>query len=191
MKKAGLTLSVFAMFVLTAFTVGNIWKADTTHAEAGFSITHLGISEVSGTFNDFSATLTSQKADFSDAVVEATISVASIDTRVEPRDEHLRSADFFDAEKFPQITFKSTGIKKAGKGKYKLKGDLTVKGITKPVELGFIYRGTIENPMSKKPTAGIKLSGTIKRSDFGIGSAFPASVLSDEVKLTVNAELQQ
>ncbi|MCD8539061.1 MAG: YceI family protein [Leadbetterella sp.] len=191
MKKAGFVSSVFVTLLLTAFTVQNIWKSDKAHSELGFSIKHLGISEVSGTFNDFEATVKSSKADFSDAVVEAAIQVASVDTRIGDRDNHLRSADFFDAEKYPQITFKSTGIKSTGKDKYRLTGNLTAKGITKQVELDLTHEGTIEHPMSKKPTAGFKLTGVIKRSDFGIGTAFPAPMLSDEVTLTVNAEIQR
>ncbi|MBX2925718.1 MAG: polyisoprenoid-binding protein [Chitinophagaceae bacterium] len=191
MKKAGLILSAFAMLVLTAFTVQSPWKSDPPHSELGFSITHMGISDVTGTFNDFTATVSSSKEDFSDAVVEATINAASINTRVEARDGHLKGPDFFDAEKYPQITFKSTGIKSIGKGKYKLTGNLSAKGITKIVEMELFYRGTIEHPQTKKPVAGFKLSGTIKRSDFGIGSAFPAPMLGDEVAITVNAEFQQ
>ena len=191
MKKTGLILSVFAMLVLTAFTAQNVWKVDKAHAEVGFSITHMGISDVSGTFDDFEATIKSEKEDFSDARVEAVINVASINTRIETRDEHLKGATFFDVEKYPRITFKSTAIHETGKGKYKLTGDLTAKGITKKIELDLTYRGTVENPQSQKPSAGFKLSGAIKRSDFGIGAAIPAPVLSDEVQVTINAEFQQ
>lgn len=192
MKKTGLFLSVFAVLFLTAFTTQqSIWESDSPHSELGFSITHLGISDISGTFNDFTATVNSSKEDFSDAVIEATINVASINTRVTYRDDHLKGPDFFDVEKYPQITFKSTGIKSAGKDKYKLTGELTAKGITKKVELDLVYRGTVENPQSKKPTAGFKLSGTVKRSDFGIGTAFPAPLLSDEVQININTEFHQ
>ena len=179
------------MLSLTAFTIQNLWKSDKGHSELGFSITHLGISDVSGTFNEFEATISSSKEDFSDAVVEATINVGSISTRIGDRDAHLKGPDFFDVEKYPEITFKSTSIKSVGDGKYKLTGDLTAKGITKTVEMDLNYRGTVENPMTKKPTAGFKLSGTIKRSDHGIGSGFPAPLLSDEVEIMVNAEFQQ
>jgi len=191
MKKVGLILSMVSMLSLTAFTIQNLWKSDKGHSELGFSITHLGISDVSGTFNEFEATISSSKEDFSDAVVEATINVGSISTRIGDRDAHLKGPDFFDVEKYPEITFKSTSIKSVGDGKYKLTGDLTAKGITKTVEMDLNYRGTVENPMTKKPTAGFKLSGTIKRSDHGIGSGFPAPLLSDEVEIMVNAEFQQ
>ncbi|WP_339917791.1 YceI family protein [Yeosuana marina] len=191
MKKPGLIISAVAMLFLTAFTTQNLWKSDKGHSELGFSITHLGISDVSGTFNDFEATVSSTKEDFSDAVVEATINVGSISTRIENRDAHLKGPDFFDVEKYPKMTFKSSSIKNIGDGKYKLTGDLTAMEVTKKVELDMVYRGTVENPMTKKPTAGFKISGTIKRSDFGIGSKFPAPMLSDKVHIVVNAEFQE
>jgi len=133
----------------------------------------------------------SAKPDFSDAAFTLSAKTASIDTRVEMRDNHLKSADFFDAAKYPEITFKSTGIKNVGKNKYKLSGDLTLKGITKPVVLDLLYRGIIENPMSKKPTAGFQLSGTIKRSDFALGNGFPAPMISDEVIIKADGEFAQ
>src|SRR6478609_695513 len=104
MKKLATILSAF--FLLTAFTTSiNTWKNDKPHSQLGFTVTHLGINDVSGTFNDFDVTVTSSKPDFSDAVFELTANVASLDTRIEARNNHLKSADFFDAEKFPTITF--------------------------------------------------------------------------------------
>lgn len=180
MNRTGIILSSFVILILVAFTNQIVWKSDKPHSELGFSITHMGISDISGTFNEFSATINSNKEDFSDALVEATIEVASIDTRVKTRDEHLIGVDFFDVEKFPQIMFRSTGIKRIDKGKFTLTGDLTIKDIVKKVELDLTYRGSIENPQTHKTSAGFRLSGIIKRSDFGIGTAFPAPMLSDE-----------
>ena len=149
MKKLAFILSSF--IVLTAFTTGfSTWQNDDPHSQLGFTVTHLGISDVSGTFNDFDVAVKSSKSDFSDATFELTAKIASIDTRVEARDNHLKSADFFDVSKYPTIGFKSTGIKKAGKNRYKLTGDLTMHGITKPVIMDLVYKGTIENPMNKK-----------------------------------------
>lgn len=191
MKRLKSAIIVAATILLTAFTSASLWNADPAHSEVGFSIGHLGISDVSGGFNDFTATLHSSKADFSDAVIEASIRVASIDTRIEARDQHLKSADFFEADKYPAITFKSTRLKSSGKDKYKVTGNLTVKGITKEIDMDLVYRGTIEHPASKKQTAGFTMSGTVKRSDFGIGTGFPAPMLSDAVKITINGEFQQ
>lgn len=175
-------------FISTSLFAQTNWKADNAHSSLGFTISHLGISEIPGTFNDFDATITSSKEDFSDAAIELSVDVASIDTEVEKRDSHLKSADFFNVEEFPTMTFKSTSVKKAGKDKYKVTGDLTLHGVTKPVTMELWYRGTTENPMSKALTAGFQLTGTLIRSDFKIGSDFPAPMLSDEVKIIANGE---
>lgn len=191
MRRLKSAIIASATVLLAAFTSAGLWNSDPAHSEAGFSIGHLGISDVSGGFNEFTATLHSKKADFSDATIEASIKVASIDTRIEARDQHLRSADFFEAEKYPVITFKSIRLKSTGKDKYKVTGNLTVKGITKEVVMDLVYRGTIEHPASKKQTAGFTMTGTVKRSDFGIGINFPAPMLSDAVAVTINGEFQQ
>lgn len=190
MKKLIFILSAF--FFLTAFTtVNSSWKNDDPHSQLGFTVTHLGIADVSGTFNDFDVQVTSSKADFSDAVFELTAQVASLDTRVEQRNNHLKSADFFDAGKFPTLTFKSTSLKPVAKNKYKLRGNLTLHGITKPVTMDLHYKGTVVNPMSKKQTAGFQVTGTIKRSDFNLGSGFPAPMISDEVRIKADGEFVQ
>jgi polyisoprenoid-binding protein YceI len=190
MKKFAIILSAF--FVLTAFTTTlNTWTNDDPHSQLGFTVTHLGIADVSGTFNDFDVTVNTSKPDFSDASFELTAKTASIDTRVEARNNHLKSADFFDVAKYPTLDFKSTSIKKAGKNKYKLTGNLTLHGITKPVIMDLLYRGTTENPMSKKKTAGFQLTGTIKRSDFNVGPGFPAPMVSNEVRIKADGEFVQ
>ena len=190
MKKVTIVLSAF--FFLTAFTaLNNIWKSDVAHSQLGFTVKHLGISEISGTFNEFDVTVNTSKPDFSDAVFELSANVGSIDTRVEARDNHLKSADFFDAAKYPTLNFKSTSIKKAGNNKYKLSGNLTLHGVTKPVTMDLEYKGTVENPMSKKQTAGFQVTGLIKRSDFNLGSSFPAAVISDEVRIKADGEFVQ
>lgn len=190
MKK--LTIIFSAFLALTAFTtLNNVWKNDPPHSQLGFTVKHLGIADVSGVFNDFDVTLTSSKPDFSDAVFELEAKVASIDTRVDARNNHLKSADFFDAEKYPVIHFKSTSLKSTGKNKYSLSGNLTLHGITKPVTMDLEYRGTVENPMSKKPTAGFQVTGVIHRSDFNLGNGFPPPMISDEVRIKADGEFVQ
>lgn len=190
MKKTAIILSTF--LALSAFTTAvTTWQNDDPHSQLGFTVTHLGIADVSGTFNDIDVSVTSTKADFSDAQFELTAKTASIDTRVEARNNHLKSADFFDVEKYPTLTFKSSSIKPAGKDKYKLNGNLTLHGVTKPVTLDLVYNGTVENPMSKKATAGFQVSGTIKRSDFAVGTNFPAPMVSDEVRIKADGEFVQ
>jgi len=189
MRKA---IALLTLIVLnTAVFAQTTWKNDKAHSKLTFAITHMGISDVAGLFKNFDVTITSAKDDFSDAAVELTADAASINTEVEMRDTHLKSADFFEVEKFPSFTFKSTSLKSAGKDKYTLTGDLTMHGVTKPVSMNLWYRGTITNPMSKKPSSGFQLTGTIKRSDFNIGAKFPAPMLSDEVQIKADGEFGQ
>lgn len=188
MKKVFFILTAFVG--LTAFTVSNhIWTNDDAHSELSFQVKHLGISEVSGFFKDFDVVIESQKADFSDAVVKLTVRATSLDTRVTMRDDHLRSADFFDVAKYPTITFTSTEIKATDdKNEYDLYGNLTILGVTKKVKMEMEYNGTITNPQSKKETAGFKFEGKIKRSDFGVGPKFPPPMISDEVEIKAHGE---
>lgn len=186
MKK--ITILSAALFLLFAFTTPSNWNVDNAHSKLTFTVTHLGISDVSGLFKNFDVNVSSSKPDFSDAVFNLTADVASVNTEVEMRDNHLKSADFFDAAQYPKLTFKSTAIKPAGKNQYKLTGDLTLHGVTKQVTMDLLYRGTVENPMSKKQTSGFQVTGTIKRSDFGIGEKFPAPMISDDVRIKADGE---
>src|SRR5688572_10887904 len=185
--------SVVAAFItLTAFTTAvSTWQNDDPHSQLGFTVTHLGIADVSGTFNDFDVTVQSSKNDFSDAVFELKAKVNSVDTRVEARDNHLKSADFFDVEKHPELSFKSTSLKKKGTDNYELSGNLTLHGVTKAVTMNLNFRGVTQNPMSKATTAGFQLDGVIKRSDFNVGAGFPASMISDEVRIKADGEFIQ
>lgn len=188
MKRLLLILTVF--LGVTAFTVSNhVWTNDDAHSELSFVVEHLGISDVSGFFKDFDVNIEAKNADFSDASVKLTVRATSLDTRVGQRDDHLRSADFFDVQKHPNITFTSTEIKATGdKNEYDLYGDLTIMGVTKKVKMEMEYNGTIVNPQSKKETAGFEFEGKIKRSDFGIGPKFPPPMISDEVEIKAHGE---
>ena len=168
----------------------NVWAVDPDHSKLTFSITHLGISDIEGLFNTFEATISSEKPDFSDAVLEMTADVKSINTQVEARDKHLRSADFFDVERFPKMYYKSTSIRKDGKekGRYISNGYLTMHGVVKPLELKLWYRGTMENPGNKKTAAGFQVTGSLQRSDFALGEKFPEAILSNEVMLKADVE---
>jgi polyisoprenoid-binding protein YceI len=186
MKKL-LSLLIVAFFS-TAIFAQTKWNADLNHSKLTFSVTHMGISDVDGLFNKFKASAIANKADFSDAVFELSVEVPSINTQVEMRDNHLRSADFFEVEKYPSMTFKSTSITKVSKDKYKLNGNLTLRGITKPVTMDLWYRGTNVDAKTNKSTAGFQLTGIIKRSDFNVGPKFTAPMLSDEVKIKADGE---
>lgn len=190
MKKITLMLAVF--ITLTAFTTAVFtWQNDDAHSQLGFTVTHLGIADVSGTFNDFDVTIHSNKPDFSDAVIELNAKVASIDTRVDARNNHLKSADFFDAAKYPAMSFKSSAIKKSGKHTYKITGDLNLHGVTKQVTMDFKYKGTVVNQMNKKQTAGFQVTGVINRSDFNLGNGFPPPMISNEVRIKADGEFIQ
>jgi len=172
---------------VSAFSQGN-WKSDPNHSKLAFSTTHLGISDVSGLFDRFDARIASGRADFSDAVFELTVDVRSVNTQVEMRDSHLKSGDFFQADKFPTMSYKSTSITKTGADRYKLVGNLTLHGVTREVAMDLWYRGTIENPQSREITSGFQLTGSLKRSDFGIGEKFAEPMISDEVRITADGE---
>ena len=185
--KKGL-LAIALLIASTVFAAVTLWTNDKAHSQLQFTVTHLGISDVSGTFNDFDVKVNATKDDFSDAVFELTAQVASVDTRVEARNNHLKSADFFDAEKYPAITYKSSAITNTGENQYTLTGDLTMHGVTKPVTMDLLYRGKLVDDKTGKETVGFQLTGEIKRSDFNIGAGFPEPMLSDVVRIKADGE---
>lgn|SRR5690606_17723310 len=187
MRKLILSLTI-ALISISVFAQ-TTWREDPMHSKVGFTVTHLGIADVSGYFNEYDVTIVSEKPDFSDAVITLSVDVKSIDTQVEQRDNHLRSADFFDVEKYPAMTFKSTSIKNSGKNKYTLSGNLTLHGVTKPISVTLLYRGTTANPNANgAPVAGLQITGKIKRSDFAVGNGFPPPMISDEVIIKADGE---
>ncbi len=190
MKRFKITLVAVAAALLS-FTVLEqaTYSLDLAHSRLGFAVKHMGIADFNGSFNKFETKITTSKADFSDAVVELSADINSIYTGNEMRDGHLKTADFFDAEKYPTLTFKSTSFKLVKGKQYKIVGDLTLHGITKKVELDATHYGNVEHPQSKKMVAGFKVTGIVKRSDFGIAPSFTAPGLADEVNLIADLEL--
>ena len=187
MKKL-LLPAVLLLLQTSLFAQTTTWKNDKMHSKLKFTVTHHLLSDVDGLFRNFNVTITATKPDFSDAVFELSADVSSINTEVEMRDNDLRSANFFDAARYPTIIFKSSSIKADGTNKYKLTGNLTMHGVTKPVTMDLWYRNTKKNPNSKKNDAGFKLRGTLKRSDFNIGTNTPAVLVSDEVEIEADGE---
>jgi polyisoprenoid-binding protein YceI len=187
MKKIAMFAAV--MFI-SVTTFAQKWNADKAHSKLGFTVTHLMLSEVDGNFKKFDATIVAEKEDFSDAVFELSADVNSIATDNEMRDGHLKKPDMFDAEKFPTLTFKSTSITKVDGKKYKLAGNLTMKGVTKPVTLDLTLNGVGKNMRTQKPLAGFKLTGIVKRTDFGVG-AMPAAVVSEEIEIRAVGEFNK
>jgi polyisoprenoid-binding protein YceI len=187
MKKIVFLLAV-TFLAVTAVSAQSTWKVDKAHSQLKFTITHLAVSDVEGVFKDFDVTIVTNKPDFSDAKFTLVVQTASVNTEVEKRDADLRSATFFDVDKFATMNFTSTGITKTTPNHYKLKGNLTLHGVTKPVVMDLWYRGTITNPMSNQADAGFQLTGVIKRSDFAFGSKYSSPILSDEVQIKANGE---
>ncbi len=187
MKKYFL-LAAMAIVSLLGNAQTKTWTNDPAHSRLGFVVKHLTISEIEGRFSDFSAQVTTSKSDYTDAKIVLTAKVASINTDVDARDNHLRSADFFNAEKYPTLTFKSTSVKKISAKKGLIFGNLTFHGITKPVILNADFYGLITNPMNKKATAGFKVTGTIKRTDYALGPKFSDAFVGENVKIVANIE---
>ena len=192
MKKLSLFFVLLAFFAVSGLFAQNVWKQDPNHSKLGFTVTHFSITDITGYFTKFDVSITSSQADFSDAVIELTADINSINTGIEARDNHLKTADFFDAATYPNMTFKSTSIEKTGDKQYKLKGNLTMHGITKEITVDMNYRGTVQNPMANNAdVAGIQIIGSLKRSDFNIGPNFPEFVISDEVRIKADGEFSK
>ncbi|QEH40401.1 YceI family protein [Chitinophaga sp. XS-30] len=168
------------------------WKIDPAHSEIEFKVKHLMITNVTGHFGEYSATLESGKDDFSDAVISFEADVNSISTKNQQRDEHLKSADFFDSAKYPKITFSSTEVKKKDAENFVLTGDLTIRDVTRPVELEVEYTGTLVDPYGQTK-AGFELKGKINRKDFGLTWSATTEagglVLSDDVRLVLAVQM--
>ena len=186
MKRITFTTAI----ILSAFTTfAQGWTMDKAHSRLRFNVTHLLVSDVEGKFKNFDISINSSKDDFTDAVIEVSADINSINTDNDYRDGDLKGPGFFDAAKFPTLNFKSTSFTKVDAKNYKLKGNLTIHGVTKPVELDVVYNGTSQNPMNKKTVAGFRIRGKIKRKDFGVGADFSTMVVSDEVDIDANVEL--
>ena len=189
MKKFKVTLFVAALALFSFSAVNQfVYNVDNVHSRIGFTIKHLGVSDFNGNFNKYETKITGSKADFTDAVFEFSAEAASINTANDMRDEHLRSEDFFNTAKFEKLTFKSTAVKALKGNKMQIVGDLTMHGVTKSVTLDATHVGNFENPKKKKTVSGFKITGEVKRSDFGVGPGFTAPMLSDEVQLIADLE---
>ncbi len=167
------------------------WSFDPTHSEITFKVKHLMITNVKGEFRSFTADLISNGDDFNNATASATIDVSSIFTNNDDRDTHLRSADFFDVENYKEIRFESTSFKKFDNENGQLKGNLTIKGVTKEVSLDVDFGGISKDPWGNLK-AGFSLSGKINRNDFGLNwnaaLEMGGVLVSEEVK--INVEMQ-
>lgn len=170
------------------------WAIDPMHSEVEFKIKHLMISTVTGAFKKFNGTVTKKSDDFENADIQFSMDVNSISTNQEMRDKHLKTAEFFDAEKYPQINFKSTSFKKVKDNNYALIGNLTIKDITKPVEIKADFGGVAKDAQGNLK-AGFEVTGTINRKDFGLKSDSVTDtggmVLGEEIKLVANIQISK
>lgn len=181
---------IFLLLLIASCTLSaqSTWQADKAHTNINFAISHLVISEVTGKFADFDITAKADDA-FSDPSFTVTIETASIDTNVERRDNDLRSDGFFHVDTYPTISFTSTSYEKTGDQTFVLKGDLTMKGVTKPIELQGKLNGIITDQRSQKLKAGLKFTGIVNRQDFGVGGSM--APIGDEVDVVINMEMSQ
>jgi len=168
------------------------WVIDPMHSEVQFKVKHLVISTVTGFFKSFEGSMETDGDDFEDAKISFAIDIDSIDTNQSQRDGHLKSPEFFDAEKYPQITFSSTSFKATGKDdEYKLTGDLTIKGVTKPVTLDAEFGGTADD-FYGNTKAGFEVTGKINRKDFGLAwdgvTEAGSIVVGEDIKLIINVQ---
>jgi polyisoprenoid-binding protein YceI len=188
MKRLALLTGILTLAGPLALAQTSTWVPDKAHSEVDFSILHMGLSYVNGRFGNIGGNITFDESDITKSTVNVTIDVTSVDTGVSGRDNDLKSANVFDAAQFPTATFVSTSVAKNGSG-LTVNGNLTLHGVTKPVTLA------VEGPtgpvpgMDHKPHAGFSATTTITRSAFGIAPKYPAVMLGDDVKLTIELDV--
>src|SRR5690606_18562465 len=189
MKKLNLLMALL-MVGATTFAQ-TTWVIDNVHSKIGFSVSHMAVAETEGKFNEYEGTVVTKANDFNGAEVSFTAKAASIDTDNDRRDGHLKSADFFDVEKYPNITFKGNLVKEGTK--YKLKGDFTMHGVTKKVE--FDVTGGSQVDTGRGVKSGFKFTGVINRQDYGLTWSNKVAtgelVVGDEVELSIKVELDK
>jgi polyisoprenoid-binding protein YceI len=172
--------------------VKTTWGIDTAHSEVQFKVKHMMVSTVTGYFNQFDGSVESESEDFEGASIKFTAEIDSIDTRNEQRDAHLKSDDFFNAEAYPQLIFESTSFTQKENGNYRLLGNMTIRDITKEIEMDVEFNGTAVDPYGNTK-AGFEINGKINRKDFGLKwnaiTEAGSVVVSDEVRLSINVQL--
>lgn len=168
------------------------WMIDNSHSQVMFTVSHLVISEVTGSFKGFTGTISATKPDFTDAKIEFNVDVNTVNTDNEMRDNHLKGDDFFNAGKYPKMTFKGTGLQKVSGNKYTLSGELTIRDVTKPITLDVTYFGTTNDPWGNTK-AGFKIKGKINRFDYNLKwntlTEAGGAVVGEEVEIVCNLEL--
>jgi len=195
MKKISTLLILTTMLFSSAFAqTAKTWNVDKMHSAVKFSVSHLVVSEVDGSFKIFDGSMVADNADFSNAKINFSVDVNSINTDNTSRDGHLKADDFFNAEKYPAMTFKSTSFKKKSGNMYELIGDLKVRDVTKKVVFAVKYGGTTKDPYGNTK-AGFKATGSINRLEYGLKwntiTEAGGAVVGADVDLTINLEMVQ
>lgn len=181
---------VAALAGTTAFAQTSTWAIDPAHSSINFVVRHLGVSNVHGSIGGVTGTVAYNEKDITKSTVESTADAATVSTGVDKRDTHLKSPDFFDAAKNPKLTFKSTSISNAG-GKLTLTGDLTLNGVTKSVTLDVDGPAPAQTDAKGVTRSGFSATGKLKRADFNFGSKFPDAVVGDDVKFSIDLEIDK
>jgi polyisoprenoid-binding protein YceI len=187
-RRLALFIGTLALAAPLALAQTSTWVPDKAHSGVDFSILHMSVAKVRGHFGNIGGTIVWNEADITKSTVNMTIDVTTVDTGVTQRDNDLKSAKFFDATQFPTATFVSTSVSKSGTG-LTVSGNLTLHGVTKPVVLQAEGPTGPVNGMDKKPHSGFSATTTLKRTDFGIATGFPTTVVGDDVALTIDLDV--
>jgi polyisoprenoid-binding protein YceI len=190
MRRALLNVFVAVFISIAAWGQGSEWQIDPAHTTVGFTVRHLGISNVHGRFTKVTGSATVDDNDMTKSSVNATIDIGSINTGNDSRDNDLRSPNYFDATQFPTMTFKSKSITKNGDNKLKIVGDLTLKGVTKEVSLD-VDGPSAPVKMGPNQRRGLSATTSVNRKDFGVGVKTPAAMIGEEIKIDLDVELTQ
>jgi polyisoprenoid-binding protein YceI len=187
MKLVKAAAAVLAFAAPLAIAQPSTWKSDPAHSEVDFAVKHLALTNVHGKLGAVDATIVYDDHDITKSTVNATIDITGVDTGEEARDKHLKTDTFFDVDKYTKATFVSTSVARGGSGLL-VSGNLTIKGITKPVVLDVSGPTAPVQGMDKKTHVGFEATTTLHRTDFGLGSSFPEAVISNDVKVTIELD---
>jgi polyisoprenoid-binding protein YceI len=185
-----LATAALSLVAANGYAQTSTWTIDPAHSSVNFQIRHMGVSNVHGSLDGLKGTVNFNEKDITKSSVDATIDATTISTGVDARDKHLKSPDFFDVDKFPTITFKSTSLTNTG-GKLQLIGDLTLHGVTKSVTLDVDGPAPPQTDAKGKTRSGFSAEGTLHRADFGVGSKFGAAMVGDDVKFSIDIEIDK
>jgi polyisoprenoid-binding protein YceI len=185
-----LTLAAASLAGTAAFAQTSTWAIDPNHSSINFEVRHMTVSNVHGSLGGVTGTVVYDDKDISKSSVEASADTTSVSTGVEKRDTHLKSPDFFDVTKYPKLAFKSTSISNAG-GKLTLTGDLTLNGVTKSITLDVDGPAPAQTDAKGVTRSGFSATGKLKRADYNFGPKFPSAVVSDDIKFSIDVEIDK